>query len=874
MLTFPEEKELRDQVRLLGTLLGRVMKNQVGPESFRLIDEARRGFIRLRMQDDAQLRERLSNIIHGLDAETLGHAVRASHIYFSLINSAEEAFQLRQRRKDAQHRGHLWRGSFHDTLSRFRQDGMTPQQLQILLDRLNYFPVLTAHPTEAKRRCIKEALRNIFVSLENIDDPRLRGFYREEVIHRLQNQIQLLWKTDELRAHKLEVRDEINNGLFYFPISLFQAVTEVYHNLEATIRDVFGEAVDVRVPSFLKFGSWIGGDRDGNPFVKPETTALALRKQARTIFQEYIVRLGTLRDELTHSVRLCRLSQVFLDSLAADEKYAEASLSGRVDQFATEPYRRKLAIMQYRMQRNLAAMDAHIAGTAVSNEEFSYPNVQAFLKDLRLIRDSLISQGDGDIAAANLQSLIRLAETFGFHLMKLDIRQESTRHAEAVAEIVRLALGLDYLVLNEHQRIDLLGEAIANACAMEYDREQLSEATTETIRVFEVMAQMRRELGPDCFGNYVISMTHSASNVLEVLFLASQCGLVGSIAGRRYCHIGVTPLFETIKDLEQIETVLTTLLDTPIYRELLAVSADCQEVMLGYSDSCKDGGILASAWSLYEAQKKIIAIAGARGLPCRIFHGRGGTVGRGGGPTHEAILAQPPGTVTGQIKFTEQGETIFYKYNNMETAVYELTMGATGLMKASLNLLRPDRDERRDYLGIMDELAHIGEASFRRLTEQEPGFLDYFYEATPVSEIGLLNIGSRPSHRKKADRSKSSVRAIAWVFAWAQSRQTLPAWFGIGTAIETWRGKDPARLAKLQNMYHEWPFFRTLLSKTEMALSKSEMNIARGYADLCRDREVGTRVYGLIAGEYRRTIQQVLNLSGEKTLLIEAPELA
>jgi len=876
MLKLPYEKDLRNRVRLLGVLLGRVLKAQTGPKVFNTIDELRRGFAQLRAHEDPLLRQRLIRSIGKLDPDSLSQVVRAAHIYFSLINSAEEAFQLRQRRKEAQKGGHLWMGSFHDTIHQFRQDGMTAMELQALFDQLIYMPVLTAHPTEAKRRSVREALRNIFVSLEKLDDPRIRGIYRGEVLHRLQNQIQLLWQTDEVRSQKLEVRDEISNGLFYFPISLFQAVTEVYQNLEGTVREVFGEESVARigVPSFLKFGSWIGGDRDGNPFVKPETTVLALRMQAKTIFEEYIRRLQELRDQLTHSSHFCEPSSEFLAMLERDENYAASVFAHRAHLYATEPYRRKLAIMQYRMKRNLAAVDAHLEGAGLSNEEYSYPDAQVFLKDLTIIRDSLIGHGDGVIAAGSLQDLIRLVETFGFHLMQLDIRQESTRHVEAVAEILKAALGVDYLSLPETQRIELLGDAIANPIALSYQQGELSEVTQETLRVFDVIAQMRRELGPDCFGKYVISMTHTASNVLEVLFLAAQSGLVGKLAGRRHCYIGVSPLFETIKDLEHIESVLTTLLDTPIYMELLAVSADRQEVMLGYSDSCKDGGILASAWNLYEAQKKIIAITEPRGLACRIFHGRGGTVGRGGGPTHEAILAQPPGTVCGQIKFTEQGETIFYKYNNMETAVYELTMGATGLMKASLNLVRPDREERRDYLGIMDEIARIGEDSFRQLTEREPGFLDYFYEATPVSEIGLLNIGSRPSHRKQQDRSKSSVRAIAWVFAWAQSRQTLPAWYGIGTALETWRGSDPARLAKLQTMYHDWPFFRTLLSKTQMALAKSDMTIARGYAGLCKDSNAGYRIYGLIDAEHRRTVQQVLSVSNAKILLEESPMLA
>ena len=433
---------------------------------------------------------------------------------------------------------------------------------------------------------------------------------------------------------------------------------------------------------------------------------------------------------------------------------------------------------------------------------------------------------------------------------------------------------MDYRPLDENQRLDLLSEAIAAPGGLMYDPAALSPTTRETLETFEVMARMRREISPDCFGKYVISMTHNASHVMEVMLLAAQSGLVGRLGGHWHCHIGVSPLFETIDDLNRIEDVLTRLFDTPVYRELLRVSGDSQEIMLGYSDSCKDGGILASAWGLSRAQRQIIAIAEQRGLKCRLFHGRGGTVGRGGGPTHEAILAQPPDTVRGQIKFTEQGEVLFYRYNNMETAIYELTMGVTGLLKASVSLVHPVPRDRPEDLAVMDELARIGEHSYRELTERTPGFLDYFYEATPVSEIGGLNIGSRPSHRKKGDRSKNSVRAIGWVFSWAQSRQTFPAWYGIGLSLSTWCAGKPERLEKLREMYRDWPFFRNLLSNAQMALSKSDMNIAREYAGLCVDPDTGKRVHGLIAGEYQRCVDWILDIAETDRLLAENPALA
>ncbi len=693
---------------------------------------------------------------------------------------------------------------------------------------------MTAHPSEVKRRTVKSALRNVFLTQEALDDNRMKGYFREEALERLQCQIQMLWKTDEVRARKLGVADEIDAGLFYFSLSLFKATARVYRNFERSLSDVYGEDVarHIRVPSFLCFGSWIGGDRDGNPNVTSETTVLALRMQAQTILQEYSRRLDELRGQLSHSDGFCELSAAFLDSIEADRATLGASIAELEKPYLQEPYRHKLALMKYRMECALMQVQQHLRGEPELPNRHAYPGITAFLDDLRLIDASLRGHGDAAIADLELHDLIRLAETFGFHLMQLDVRQESGRHTEAVADILAAALAVDYRALDESQRLSLLSEAIAAPGGLMYDPAALSPASRETLETFDVMARMRREIGPDCFGKYVISMTHNASHVMEVMLLAAQSGLVGRLGGHWHCHIGVSPLFETIDDLNRIEEVLTRLFDTPAYRELLRVSGDSQEIMLGYSDSCKDGGILASSWGLSRAQRQIIAIAEQHGLKCRLFHGRGGTVGRGGGPTHEAILAQPPDTVRGQIKFTEQGEVLFYRYNNMETAIYELTMGVTGLLKASVSLVQPVPRDRTEDLAVMDELARIGEHGYRELTERTPGFLDYFYEATPTSEIGGLNIGSRPSHRKKGDRSKNSVRAIGWVFSWAQSRQTFPAWYGIGLSLSTWCAGKPERLEKLRQMYRDWPFFRNLLSNAQMALSKSDMDIAREYAGL------------------------------------------
>ena len=870
-----DDKALRGNIRLLKQILAKVLKTQAGPKVSNILEQLQRQFAALQRDASPAHRQQLLNCLNNLPTDTQSEVIRAFSMFFSLLNIAEESANLHQRRRQAENDKHFWPCSFHDTLLNLRQAGVNAEQLQRLLDNLSYMPVMTAHPTEAKRRAVRGALRNIFLSHETLDDPRLKGYFRHEALDRLHSQIQLLWKTDEVRARGMRVIDEIDAGLYYFPLSLFEATARVYRNFHGALADVYGEDANlIQVPNFIQFGSWIGGDRDGNPNVKPETTALAVRLQTCTVLQEYIKRVDALCEQLSYSYGLCHPTETFVNSLQNDRELLGDAALMLERSCRQEPYRHKLTLMKYRLQAALTRVERRIEQINVPADIHAYSNAPQFLADLQLIRESLTSHGDQAIADLELLDLIRLVGTFGFHLMQLDVRQESTRHSDAVAEILSLALDIDYHGLDESQRLQLLGEAIAAPGSLSYDTALLSDASRETLEVFQVIDEMRREIGADCFSRYVISMTHAASHILEVMLLASQTGLAGRIGGRWYCHIGVSPLFETIEDLSHIDSVLGNLLAQPVYRALLQAYGQRQEVMLGYSDSCKDGGILASAWGLYRAQQQVMAISDREGIPCRLFHGRGGTIGRGGGPTHQAILAQPPATVRGQIKFTEQGEVLFYRYNNMETAIYELTMGVTGLMKASLSLVQPVAADRPESLSIMSELADIGERGYRQLTEHTPGFLDYFYETTPVTEIGQLNIGSRPSHRKKQDRSKNSVRAIAWVFAWAQSRQTFPAWYGIGSSLESWCAGKPERLKTLRELYRDWPFFRNLLSNAQMALTKSDMNIALEYAALCSDPEVGKRIHALIAAEHRRCVDWILEIAESDRLLADNPELA
>jgi len=873
------DRELRSRVRLFGDLLGEILREQARPGIYTAVETLRRGYLRLRKQDNAALRKRLSRVIENLGPDDLTDVIRAFNLYFSLVNIAEESVQHHQRRAQIRRHGPLWYGSFTQTLEEFRDQDIDAGQVQQLLNEALYLPVFTAHPTEAIRRTVMFALRRIFLTSDRLHDHRLVKEERSEIREAVKREIQVLWKTDEVRIRKPTVEDEIRNGLYFFRESLFEAVPQTYHYLEKAIRRVYGGSADdpvITVPGgMIRFGSWIGGDRDGNPFVKPETTVMALRLHMREALILYLRRVEELGYRLTHSLRLCEFSQALLDSTEADARAFADALPSFRHQYTDEPYRRKLRIMRHRLRLNLTAINERLEDPGIDTalQRVGYETEQQLLQDLLLIRDSLCAHGDANLAREQLQDLIRLVETFGFYLMHLDIRQESTRHTEAVTELCSLLQpDVDYAGLDEPARQAFLSGAVA-ATPPAIERARLSEQTRETLEVFDVMRRMGSEVSERAFGNYIISMTHSASHVLEVMYLAWLAGLAGRDADGWFCRVRISPLFETIHDLELAETILTRLLDNETYRNLLNTSCKCQEIMLGYSDSCKDGGILASNWNLYGAQQRIIAISEQHRIRMRLFHGRGGTIGRGGGPTHEAILSQPPGTVHGQIKFTEQGEVLRYKYSNAETAVYELSLGISGLLKASrVVVTRPARD-RRDNMAVMDELTRLGEAAYRELIDATPGLFDYFYEVTPVAEIGLLNIGSRPSHRRRQDRSKNSIRAIPWVFGWAQARHTLPAWYGLGTALQTWRGEDPARLARLQSMYQDWPFFRSLLSNIQMALSKGEMQIAHEYTRLATDREAAERIYARISDEYRRTVIQVLHVCGIHQLLEENPTL-
>lgn len=855
------ETQLRSRAKLLGNMLGSVIKEQAGEDIFKLVETLRFGFVRLHEQEDLQKRGELEAMIAALDPLQLTHVIRSFNLYFFLFNAVEEQFQHELRKhKD-------WPGSFYECFSNLKERGVTADELQHLLHKISYTPVLTAHPTESRRQSVQNILRKIFHSLQNFRMDAIEQGLNEEQQHVLLRHIRLLWFTNEMRDNRLRVIDEINNGLRFYHESFFQAIPMLYRDADKALKEVYPEA-DFEVPPLLNFGTWIGGDRDGNPHVTTEVTVMALRRQHAMILEFYMSKLEDLSSLLTHSQNFASFSKEFLDSLAKDQ----ADLPECVEEFAyhhaSQPYRHKLLYVHERLRLRQAAVQRALQGEKFELSPQAYDKSFELVEDLTIIRRSLLQNGDPETADGKLKSMMRLVQTFRFHLARLDLRQESTRHTCAVDEMLKITgVENDYQHLPEAQKLALLTRLLQEA-PLKAALDKFSPEAKDVVELFVAIEDAYEDISERALGSYIISMAHTASHVLEVLFLAHQAGLVKKQDDEWICHIRVTPLFETVEDLKHCESVMSNLFDSTMYRDILKAESNKQEVMLGYSDSAKDGGILAAHWQLYDAQKRLNQLAAQYDIKLRLFHGRGGTVGRGGGPTHQAILAQPPQTVSGEIKITEQGEIIAFKFSYPQTAAYELTTGTTALLQATCDTLNPTNAERLDFLGIMDGLAKYAEQAYRDLTENTEGILDYFYEVTPVNEIAKLNIGSRPSYRKKGDRSKASIRAIAWVFSWAQARQTLPAWYGLGTALEKWREDAPERLARLQKMYEEWPFFRNLLNNVQFALIKSDMHIAARYAgQLSEHRQQSRAIFEKIQEEYNRCVMQVLNITGSQQLL-------
>ena len=874
------DSQLRSCVKLLGKLLGNAIKSHAGKEVYLVVEKLRKGFVNLQENHNNKQHDQLIDYIDKLNPDVLKNVVRSFSKYFALVNVAEEAYQHIHREnivKSGKSGSALWQGSFDHMLKDCKLHGITTNDLQKLYDSLQFVPVFTAHPTEAMRRSKMEATRRIFATILELHEYRGQSIRKEEIIKKLEAQILILWKTDEVRMKKPTVEDEVRNGLYYFNTSLFKAVPQMYRDLENATKRIYCDSMSVnsvRVPSFLRFGSWIGGDRDGNPYVTPEVTQKAVYMHAKTALKEYIKRAQKLSLFMTHSDQLMNPSSDFINSLDKDKKFIKEVFYKKSSDFQKEPYRRKFKIINYRLNESLQRILELQEGSISIERPNAYSCEKELLDDLYSVRESLKQDGDGVLLEFGLDDFIRLVETFGFFLVNLDIREESTKHTKVICELIKNIKNKDYENLEEDQKVSLLTSMLIDDNNLYKQYEELSADSKKVVDVFKTMILLREQVSPEAFGHYIISMTHDASHVLEVMLIAKMVGLVGKNKdGKYFCKILITPLFETIDDLARIKNILESLFSNEVYKNFLQCHEDnLQEVMLGYSDSCKDGGILASSYGLYEAQQEIIEISKKYNVECKIFHGRGGTVGRGGGPTHNSILAQPAKTVNGKIKITEQGEVLSYKYAQYETACYELEMAIGGLIKASQHIVADQKSDTKEYEKIMKDMTVKGEDEYRALTDRTPGLTDYFYEATPVQELGELNIGSRPSHRAKGERSRYSIRAIPWVFGWSLSRHTLPAWYGLGSALDKIYKENGIEV--LQMMYKDWPFFHMMIDNIGQAIAKADLSIAKDYSTLANDQKTAKEIIKKIETEYNLTENLMLQIIESDRLLADNKKLA
>ncbi len=857
---------LTERAKLLPDLLGEVILEQEDEAIFAAVEALRQGFIEQRKQPDQGKLEQLLKLIDELDEVATERVIHAFSTFFHLANISEE-LEAHTQRHMLEENEQTWANSFEETFSQLQAQGASLQEVLTLLEKINYYPTFTAHPTEAKSPLVLEALQRIQQEYKLSSASASSTSERSQSRHRLKAMIQIFWKTDAVRAQKPTVFDEVDNAVYYFKQSIFAALPNIYRALESALKKVFSEArgQQLDIPKLVQFGTWVGGDRDGNPFVTAQITRKALWMQHIAILDEYIARVTHLANLLTHSAEQVTLSNELQQAIRSDRTVFEKFFN---PSSVNEPYRQRLEFIALRLRRTKAHAQRQLEGKASERNALCYVNQQSLRRDLELIKHSLASHGEANLARGSLRDLIVLLDCFGFNLARMDIRQESTLHSQAIAEMARNAAEpTDYLAMSEPERQAWLTKQLLSPTKLNFDRSQITLQSAEVLDVFTLMRQMHKEISSKCFGSYIISMTHEASHLLEVAVLAKQADLIEDHAGRLRSHIHIAPLFETVKDLEHAEPTLEALFSNRSYRQLLEYNHNTQEVMLGYSDSCKDGGILASSWNLYKAQQHIVSITDRHALGCLMFHGRGGTIGRGGGPTHESILSQPRGSVRGQIKFTEQGEVLSFKYNFRETAEYELTVGLTGLIKASVH--SELQKEPAEYTQMMERLVSVGEREFRDLTDDNLGTMRYFYETTPSQEIGLLNIGSRPSHRKKQDYSKSSIRAIGWVFGWSQSRQNIPGWYGLGCALKT--AIDDGGLSTLQAMVADWRYFRNFISNSQMVVLKTDQTVAKHYSGLCSDAELGSQTYTRMSDEYIRAIKTIQQVTGETEMMADYP---
>ncbi|MBQ5949512.1 phosphoenolpyruvate carboxylase [Massilia sp. ST3] len=864
-----KDAPLKEDIRLLGRILGDVLRDQEGDAVFEIVETIRQTAVRFRRDDDPKAGEELTALLHKLTRDQTNSVVRAFSYFSHLANIAEDQHHNRRRRAHLLHGSGPQAGSVGYALGKLVDAGVSQDTVEGFFKEALISPVLTAHPTEVQRKSILDAEHDIARLLAERDLP-LTPKERQRNTQLLHAKIATLWQTRMLRYSKLTVADEIDNALSYYRITFLREVPALVEDIACEIAAHYGnDSAGLHNATYLQMGSWIGGDRDGNPNVNADTMRHALTRQSTTILDFYLDEVHALGAELSASTLLVDVSPA-LASLA------DASPDNSPHR-SDEPYRRALIGIYARLAATARELGlGHILRKEVGHAA-PYLDPELFAADLEVLADSLRANHGAVLIEPRLAGLKRAARIFGFHLASLDMRQSSDVHERVLAELfARAGVEDDYAALSEERKIALLQQELAQPRLLYTPYESYSDETNGELAILRTAREIRVRYGSRAIRNYIISHTETVSDLLEVLLLQKETGLMRVSAGA--CDVMVIPLFETIPDLQRAAGIMSEWMALPLVASVIEKQGRLQEVMLGYSDSNKDGGFLTSNWELYQAELKLVEVFEARNVKLRLFHGRGGTVGRGGGPSYDAIRAQPPGTVNGQIRLTEQGEIIASKFSNAEIGRRNLELLVAATLEASLsphatNGAGAERLAR--FEGVMAELSERAYKAYRNLVYETPGFTDYFFSATPIAEIAELNLGSRPASRKSTRRIED-LRAIPWGFSWGQCRLLLPGWYGFGSAVSGWLGEGERenKLELLRAMFHDWPFFATLLSNMDMVLAKTDLAIASRYAELVADASLRERIFKRIAAEHGETLRCLESITGTGERLAGNPLLA
>ncbi|TAJ79918.1 MAG: phosphoenolpyruvate carboxylase [Gallionellaceae bacterium] len=854
---------LRDDIRLLGRILGDTLREQEGEETFALIENVRRTAVRFRKSQDDRDRASLEEVLDALSPDETLAVVRAFSYFSQLSNIAEDLHHNRRRRAHLKAGSPPQEGSVQLALERAKDKNVDAAALQAFFDKALISPVLTAHPTEVQRKSILNCqliISSLLAERDRLDMTPEELADNEEALHRF---VLILWHTRMLRTSKLTVQDEVKNGLSFYDYTFLREIPRLYAGLEKQTETTFGQRINI--PAFLRVGSWIGGDRDGNPFVTHKVMLDAAERHSATALEYYLAETELMSSRLSLSTRLVDVS----DELAEFAANSPDKAVSRED----EPYRRVLIAIYARLVATSEKLGHHVAHLhPVTKSVQPYADIEEFIADLDIVIHSLEHHHATYLARGRMADLRRAAEVFGFHLAPIDMRQHSGIHEQVVSELLA-ADGVSYAALDEAARRKALLSALQANKPLAADVNQFSEVVQGELHLMQAAAEIHLRFGHAALPNYIISKTDAVSDLLEVALMVKQTGLL-EIGQKPALHLNIIPLFETIADLQGCGPIMDELFSIPFYRELLQSRGNTQEVMLGYSDSNKDGGYLTANWELYKAEVELVKVFEKHGIEMRLFHGRGGTVGRGGGPSYQAILAQPPGSVNAQIRITEQGEVISSKYSDPEIGRRNLEILIAATLEATLVHHHGDDSTMPEFHRIMEALSGDAFSAYRKLVYETPGFTEYFFAATPIREIAELNIGSRPSARR-ATNNIEDLRAIPWVFSWSLNRAILPGWYGFGRAAQQFIEREgDAGLKRLQAMNRNWAFFRGLLSNMDMVLSKTDMGIASRYAELVEDEALRDKIFGEIEAEWQRTVDMLFAITGASTLLEDNPTLA